>query len=122
MFFIVYKIAGDQICIVDVAYPTSHLVAGIIYCIFSEIPLPSKIVNIVIDFKINIILVVLWSMRLAGFVFIYRVIGGYRDERFENIFNEFNSDRLKKNLMVLVQFLFQGVFIFVTSIPLYFLF
>ncbi|CAD8047701.1 unnamed protein product [Paramecium sonneborni] len=114
LFFFAYKIAGDQICMVDVAYPISHLVAGIVYCIFSEISLTSKI--------IYIILVILWSMRLAGFICIYRVIGGYRDERFENIFNEFNNDKLKKNLMVLVQFLFQGIFIFVTSIPLYFLF
>ncbi|CAD8139654.1 unnamed protein product [Paramecium octaurelia] len=114
LFFIIYKIAGDQICIVDVAYPTSHLVAGIIYCVFSDIPLPSKI--------ISIILLVLWSMRLAGFIFIYRVLGGYKDERFENIFNEFNNERLKKNMMVMIQFLFQGIFIFVTSIPLYFLF
>lgn len=49
IFYLVYKIGGNHECIVDVAYSISHLVAGIVYCIFSTISTPARIV--IINFK-----------------------------------------------------------------------
>ncbi|CAD8061867.1 unnamed protein product [Paramecium primaurelia] len=114
IFYLVYKIGGNHECIVDVAYSISHLVAGVVYFIFSTISTPAKI--------INILLVALWSLRLGGFLCVTRVLVGFKDERYDNIFSEYNADKFKKDLMVFVQFMFQGLIVFVTSIPLYFLF
>lgn len=44
VFFTIYKIGGGHECIVDVAYSISHLVAGVVYCIFSSISTPARIV------------------------------------------------------------------------------
>ncbi|CAD8075411.1 unnamed protein product [Paramecium primaurelia] len=114
VFYLVYKIGGNHECIVDVAYSISHLVAGVVYCIFSTISTPARIINIV--------LVAIWSLRLGGFLCATRVLVGFKDERYDNIFSEYNADKFKKDVMVFVQFMFQGLIVFVTSIPLYFLF
>lgn len=45
VFFAVYKIGGGHECIVDVAYSISHLVAGVVYCVFSTISQPARIVR-----------------------------------------------------------------------------
>ena len=37
VFFIIYKTTGGHECIVDVAYSISHLVAGVVYFIFSSL-------------------------------------------------------------------------------------
>ena len=102
IFYLVYKIGGNHECIVDVAYSISHLVAGVVYFIFSTISTPAKIVNINNNFKINLILVAIWSLRLGGFLCLTRVIAGFKDERYDNIFSEYNADKLKKDIMVFV--------------------
>lgn len=37
VFFIIYKTTGGHECIVDVAYSFSHLVAGVVYFICSDL-------------------------------------------------------------------------------------
>ena len=103
IFYLVYKIGGNHECIVDVAYSISHLVAGVVYFIFSTISTTAKIVIVkYIFFKINLVLVALWALRLGGFLCVTRVLAGFRDERYDNIFSEYDTDKLKKDLMVLV--------------------
>lgn len=102
IFYLVYKIGGNHECIVDVAYSISHLVAGVVYYIFSAVSTPAKIVIISLNFKIYIILVAFWSLRLGGFLCVTRVLAGFKDERYDNIFSEYDADKFKKDVMVLI--------------------
>jgi hypothetical protein len=46
VFYTIYKVGGSHECIVDVAYSISHLVAGVVYYVFSTAPVAGKIVFI----------------------------------------------------------------------------
>ena len=59
----------------------------------------------------------LWFFCLGGMLFI-RVISGYQDKRYQAL----AANSTKKNIFFFVQYQFQAVLIFFTSLPLYFTF
>ncbi|CAD8112952.1 unnamed protein product [Paramecium sonneborni] len=113
-FYSLYKILKNNECIVDVAYTVSHFVAGSIYAYHFGL---SSFEN---KFKLG--LLALWTARLAGFLFYYRILRGFRDPRYEVIFVNYKKETFKRDVVVFGQYIFQGFIVLVTSSSLYFLF
>ena len=56
-----------------------------------------------------------WALRLSGFLFVTRVIKGYKEKRYRQLSHKWKNEKRG----FLINFLFQGVLIFIISIPFY---
>lgn len=64
----------------------------------------------------------MWTFRLGYFLMVTRIMPGKRDPRMETIFDKFPPHTFQRDIAVLLQYLFQGMIVLVTSSSLYWMF
>ena len=112
LFFTGYLVTFNP-CIVDSAWVFSHLVVAATYAFtFGTASTMGSL------FALS--LVALWAFRLGGFLFFTRVWNKHMDTRYEPLANII-GEKLR-HLGVFGQFIFQGLLMSITSLPLYYLF
>ncbi|CAD8080432.1 unnamed protein product [Paramecium primaurelia] len=78
----------------------SHIVAGSIQAYhFDQHLLRTKQI-IIIQFEFKLELLAFWTTRLAYFLFNYRILRGFRDPRYEVIFDEYKKENFKRDVVV----------------------
>lgn len=95
--------------VVDVAWPIGLMVAGLLYLRSAE----------PITLRINIIsvLLVIWAMRLAGYLYLSRIRKNHIDKRYQALSETW---KIAKPLGFFLNFQLQGLLIFIISISFFF--
>jgi steroid 5-alpha reductase family enzyme len=89
--------------IVDVAWPVGLMISGLIY-LYGQ-PINAKIILISL-------LLIVWAMRLTGYLYFTRIKKGLVDKRYLKLSQNW---KIKKSLGFLLNFELQGLFIFIIS-------
>lgn len=102
----VYRVLKNP-SVVDTSWSLGLMVAGLIY--LGAQPLTTR--SVVIS-----MLLVLWALRLAGYLWYTRVRHGHVDKRYTELSNEW---KINKSLGFFLNFQLQGLFIFILSFLFY---
>ncbi len=105
--WVIYQKLNNPI-VVDVAWVVGLAVTGIIYILFNHFN------TLTIVFST---LLVIWGLRL-GSLLTWRVLRSYHDPRYEDLSNQW---KINKSLGFFLNFLLQAGFIFIISLPFYFI-
>ncbi len=95
--------------VVDVSWSLGLMVSGLIYLIGQPISLRSLIVAV---------LLIVWALRLAGYLWYTRIRKGHVDKRYLELSNQW---KMSQSLGFFLNFQLQGFFIFILSITFYFI-
>lgn len=100
-------------CIVDFGWVLNHAIVGIFLVVqYSK--------SVQTAGWVSLGLLLLWFLRLGGFIFKNRLLTGYKDERYKAL--EKNSKIKSQNLYFLFQYQLQAVMATLTATPLFFVF
>lgn len=97
-FFCIYKYTKNA-CVVDVGYTFGHFLAGASYAYYAG-DIKST------DTRIKLLLLGLWTVRLAGFLWKYRIMKGYHDPRYDVVFKKYPPGTLGREMAVFRQYIF----------------
>ena len=97
-------------CLVDFGWCVNHLVVGASLCIqyYSTVNTRGWL---------SLLILVLWFLRLGGFIFITRILTGFTDKRYEGLAAGKNQP-----VFYFIQYQFQAFLVILTALPLYFVF
>lgn len=94
--------------IVDMAWSIGLMISGLIYLWHENQTLRNEIIGT---------LLILWSLRLAGYLWITRIYSGHIDKRYTQLSNTW---KINKSFGFFLNFQLQAIFIFFISINFYF--
>ena len=106
--WIVYRVLQNP-SVVDVAWPIGLMIAGLLYLRSAE-PMTLRI-------DIISVLLVIWGMRLAGYLYLSRIRKNHIDKRYQALSDTW---RIAKPLGFFLNFQLQGLLIFIISISFFF--
>ena len=109
--FWLYYVYNRNPCTVDVGYVCNHFIVGT--SLFALVATPFYIKPVILYAALTI-----WWLRLAGFLFITRILKGYKDARYEKLSEKASN----KILFFFINYQFQAIIVVITSCPLYFVF
>ncbi len=95
--------------VVDVAWETGLMLCGWVYILGHGLTSRSLIIGLVL---------LLWGLRLGGYIFFTRIYKGHVDKRYLNLSKDW---KVAKPLGFFVNFQFQGLLIFLISCSWYFI-
>lgn len=103
LIWIIYRLLKNP-SVVDVSWSIGLMMAGLIYLWSESITLRNGIISA---------LLILWSVRLAAYLFVTRIRKGHVDARY----NELSSNwKINQSLGFFINFQLQALFIFIISI------
>ena len=106
--WVLYRIYNNP-SIVDASWPLGLMVAGLIYLFTSILTTRKMIVAM---------LLVIWALRLAGYLWYTRLRVGHIDKRYTNISNQW---KMSQSLGFFLNFQLQALLIFIVSFIFFFI-
>lgn len=102
LIWIIYRLSKNP-SVVDVSWSIGLMMAGLIYLWSQSITLRNGIISA---------LLIIWSLRLAGYLWITRIRKGHVDKRYTELSSNW---KISKSLGFFINFQLQALFIFIIS-------